>query len=155
MKVDEQACKLLTIVTNMGCPIASYHKAYICNSSALWNIMTDGDSRIDSKLNIVINMDDFLLYGRSKTEQNKKFGKCMTFAAEKNLKLKPNKNIIGTEVEVLTVEKVKNKELIFITLKGKIIKAFEELRKLTCMRDCQVFAGRISSGTPGWPWRSH
>ena len=39
----------------------------ICNSnsSALWNIMTDGDSRKDSKLNIVINMDDFLLYGRS------------------------------------------------------------------------------------------
>ena len=27
--------------------------------------MTDGDSRLDSKLNIVKKMDDFLLYGRS------------------------------------------------------------------------------------------
>ena len=57
----------------------------------------------------------------------------MTFAAEKNLKLKPNKFIAGTKVKfggsVLTAEKVKNEDLIFITPKGKRIKAFEGLRK--------------------------
>ena len=31
----------------------------------LWNIITDGSSRLDSQLNIVKNMDDFMLYGRN------------------------------------------------------------------------------------------
>ena len=45
--------------------------------------------------------------------------------------MKLNKFIIGNKVEfggrVLTVEKVKNQELIFITPKGKRIRAFEKL----------------------------
>ena len=57
------------------------------------------------------------------------------------MKLKRNKFIIGTEVEfggsMLTVEKVRIYELIFITPKGKIIKAFEKLRKPTCKCDFQ------------------
>ena len=63
MEVDDQASKLLTIVTNMGHFSYSVLPQGICNSSVLWNIMTDGDSKINSEQNIVKNMDDFLLYG--------------------------------------------------------------------------------------------
>ena len=64
------------------------------------------------------------------------------FVAEKKLKLKSKKFIIGSEVEfggsVLMAEKVKNEELIFIANKGKRIKAFEELRKPQNKYDCQL-----------------
>ena len=82
----------------------------ICNSAALWNIMPDGDSRLDSQLNIVKNMDDFLLYGRNLLELQDKLEKFLSFADEKNLKLKTKKFIIGSQVEfggsVITAEKV-------------------------------------------------
>ena len=64
------------------------------------------------------------------------------FVAEKKVKLKSKKFIIGSEVEfggsVLMAEKVKNEELIFIANKGKRIKAFEELRKPQNKYDCQL-----------------
>ena len=68
LRVDEQSSKLLTIVTNMGRFTNKSLPQGIYNSAALWNIMTDGDSRLDSQLNIVKNMDDFLLYGRNLKE---------------------------------------------------------------------------------------
>ena len=47
---------------------------------------------------------------------------------------------------MLTAEKVKHEELIFITPKGKRIKAFEELRKPKNKHDCQeVFSGMLLS----------
>ena len=66
---------------------------------------------------------------------------------EKNLKLKPNKFCISNEVEfggsIITVEKAQNEDLIFKTTTGKRISAIAELRKPTCRKDCQVFAGMI------------
>ena len=56
--------------------------------------MTDGDSRLDSQLNIVKNMDDFLLYGRNMEELKEKLEKFLSFAAEKNLKFNTKKFII-------------------------------------------------------------
>ena len=44
----------------------------ICNSAALRNLMTDGDSRIESELNIVKNMDDWMLYARDNDELEEK-----------------------------------------------------------------------------------
>ena len=86
---------------------------------------------MDSQLNIVKNMDDFLLYGRNLKEE---------------LKVEDE---VGSQVEfggsVLTAEKVKNEELIFIAPKGKRMKAFEELRKPQNKHDCQVFSGMLSS----------
>ena len=71
VKADEQASKLLTLTTNMGHFCYSVLPQGICNSSALWNIMTDGDSRIDNERNIVKNMDDFFLYGCDEEELKK------------------------------------------------------------------------------------
>ena len=71
MRVDEQSSKLLTIVKNIGRFTYKSLPQGICNRKALWNIMTDGESRMDSQLNIVKNMDDFLLYGRNLKEELK------------------------------------------------------------------------------------
>ena len=63
-------------------------------------------------------MDDFVLYGCDEKELKEKLEIFLLFAQEKYLKLMPNKYVIGTEDElggsVLTVEKVKIEELIFI-----------------------------------------
>ena len=79
--VDSEASKLLTIVTHSGC-----FSPKVCNSSALWNILTDGNSRLDSKLAILKNMDNFLLYGTT-LEDLEMFKE---FAKKKNLKLPRN-----------------------------------------------------------------
>ena len=80
------------------------------------------------------NMDDWMLYARDMVKLEEKLEKFLEFAAKKNLKLKTKKFEIGSQVEfggsVLTVVRVKNQELIFITPKGKRTKAFKELRKL-------------------------
>ena len=145
LRVHEVSQELLTIVTNMDSLTFKSLPQGISNSAALWNMLRDGDSRIDSELNIVKNMDDWMLFARNMVELEK----FLQFAAKKNLKLKTKQFVIGSQVEfggsVLTMEKVKNQELIFITRRGKRIKAFEKLRKPQNKKDCQIFNGMLSS----------
>ena len=54
----------------------------VCNSSSLWNILTDGNSRIDSQLNISKNMDDFMLYGKDEAKLEQKLEHFMKYAQE-------------------------------------------------------------------------
>ena len=55
--------------------------------------------------------------------------------------------MVGRDIEfggsVVTVEKVQNQDLIFITPKTKRIRALEELRRPQTKKDCQVYAGMI------------
>ena len=57
--------------------------------------------------------------------------------------------MVGSEVvfggSLIMVEKVQNQYLILITPKSKRIRALEELRRPQTKKDCQVFAGMISS----------
>ena len=149
LRIHEDSQELLTIVTNMGRFTFRCLPQGINNSAALWNLMTDGDARIDDELHIVKNMDDWLLYGRNLQELEEKLVKFLKFAETKNLKLKKKKFVIGSELEfggsILTVEKVKNEELIFIAPKSKRIQFFAELRKPQNKKDCQIFSGMLSS----------
>ena len=45
--------------------------------------MTDRDSKIDSQLIIVKNMDDWVLYARDMNENEEKLEKFLQFAAKK------------------------------------------------------------------------
>ena len=64
-----------------------------------------------------------MLQARTLEELEQKFVKFLEFAASKNLKMK--KFMVGSEVEfggsLITVEKVQNQDLIFITPKSKRI----------------------------------
>ena len=147
--MSPEASKLLTIVTNAGRFSYKVLPQGVCNSSALWNILTDGNSRIDSELQILKNMDDFMIYARSLEELEKKLEKFMAFAQEKNLKLNPKKFFISEEVEfggsVVSSEKCANEDLVFISPKNKRVKAFEELKKPASKKDCQIFCGMLAS----------
>ena len=149
LRVLEESQELLTIVTNMGRFTFKCLPQGIAGAASLWNILTDGNSRIDSTLNLIKNMDDWMLHARNLEELEQKLVKFLEFAASKNLKLKMKKFMVGSEVEfggsLITVEKVQNQDLIFITPKSRRIRALEELRRPQTKKDCQVFAGMISS----------
>ena len=117
----------MTIVTNMGRFTLKSLPQDISNSASLWNLLTDVDARIDTELNILKNMDDWMLDAWNMVELEQKLEKFLQFADKKTLKLKTKTFVIGSKVEfggsVLTVEKVKNQELIL----PRRIKAFEEL----------------------------
>ena len=140
---------MLTIVTNAGRFSYQVLPQGTCNSSALWNILTDGNSRIDSELAILQNIDDYLLYGTDMEDLEKKIDKFMKFAQEKNRKLNPRKFFISEQVEfvgsTVSAEKCQNEDLIFITPKNKRIKCFEELQKPKCKKDVQIFCGMLAS----------
>ena len=130
--VDSEASKLLTIVTNSGRYSFRVLPQGVCNSSALWNILTDGNARLDSELAILKNMDNFLVYRATLEDLEKKLEKFMEFAKKKNLKLNPKIFFILEQVEfggsTVSAEKCENEDLIFISPKNKRVKTFEELR---------------------------
>ena len=81
---------------------------------------------------ILKNMDDFPLYGKDIQELEQKLVTFMKFVKKKNFKLNPKNSMCWTRSSfIITVEKVMNEDLIFISPKGKQIKAFEELKKMT------------------------
>ena len=89
-------------------------------------------------------MDDWMLHARNLDELEQKLVKFLEFAASKNLKLKMKKFMVGSQVEfggsLITVEKVQDQDLIFITPKSKRIRALEELRQpQTKINEC-IFA---------------
>ena len=77
VRVNIETSKLLTIVTNKGRFSFMVMAQVVCNSSALWNSLTDGNRRIDSDLNIIKNMDDSMLYGKDEADLETKWERFM------------------------------------------------------------------------------
>ena len=75
------------------------------------------------------------------------------FCQEKNIKLKPSKFVISTEVEFggCIISRETMTDSVFIEPKHNRITAFEELKKPTTKRELQVFAGMISSLQSWYP----
>ena len=120
----------------------------VCSSSDLFNLHTDGETRYDGT-GCLKNMDDWLLFAPNLEELEKKIINLMEFCKKKNLKLNPDKMVIGEEVEfggsVISVETVREENVVFIAPKNKRIKAFEELKKPTSKKEVQVFRGMLVS----------
>ena len=115
----------------------------VVSSSDSFNILTDGQVRFDGT-NCLKNMDDWLLFGQTLEEVEKKLSNLMEFCKSHNLKLDPNKLVISEEVEfggtVISAETIKHEDVLFIGPK-----AFAELKKPTCKKEVQVFCGMIAS----------
>ena len=71
----------------------------IASAASLQNILTDWNAKIEADLNLIKNMDDWMLQARNLVELEQKLEKFLQFAASKNLKLKTKKFIVGNEVE--------------------------------------------------------
>ena len=92
-------------------------------------------------------MDDVLICGRDMEDLGNKMHTFLDFCKEKNIKLKPSKFRIATEVEFggCIISRETLEESAFIEPKNNRILALEELRKPQTRRDLQVFAGMVLS----------
>ena len=126
----------------------------VCSSGDLFNILTDGSVRYDGT-GTLKNSDDWLLSGRDHEELEGKLANLMAFCEDKNLKLNPAKLLISEEVEfggcIISAEKVKSEEVIFVAPKDGRIKAFEELRTPRSKKDVQIFCGMLASLQKWYP----
>ena len=86
LQVSEESQELLTIVTNMGRFTFKSLPQGISYAASLRNILTDGNARIDADLNLIKNIDDWVLHARNLVELAQKLDFFLQFAASKNLK---------------------------------------------------------------------
>ena len=120
----------------------------ITSASDLFNMVSDGNSRFGDLWRCSLkNMDDVLICGRDMEDLKNKMHTFLGFCKEKNIKLKPSKFLISTEVEFggCIISRETLGESVFIEPKNNRIMALEELRKPESKRDLQVFAGMVSS----------
>ena len=92
-------------------------------------------------------MDDVLIAGRDMEDLKGKLHTFLGFCQEKNIKLKPSKFLVSTEVEFggCIISRETLGDSVFIEPKHNRILAFEELKKPTTKRELQVYAGMCSS----------
>ena len=60
--VDEESSKLLNIVTQMGNYCFTVLGQGICSSQDLFNLITDGTTKLDQEFNVLKNIEDFCFY---------------------------------------------------------------------------------------------
>ena len=102
----------------------------ITSSSDIFNLLTDGDLRING-LNAIKNMDDILLFSATLKRLN------------------TSKFRIGEEVEfggtIISSETVGKETAVCVLPKNERIQAFQNLKKPKSKRDVKVFCGRLAS----------
>ena len=78
-------------------------------------------------------MDDIFLYGKDLKELKLKLENFLSFAKDKNLKLKPSKLQIGEQVTfggaLISAELVKNEKVVCVLPKDQRIQAFYDMKK--------------------------
>ena len=98
----------------------------ITSASDIFNIVTDGSSRLDS--NVVKNMDDLAFFADSIKDLEKHVCEFLKFCKAKNLKLKTSKFKISEHVEfagaTLNAELVRGEQVVNILPKNGRIDAF-------------------------------
>ena len=139
---------LCTIITQEGRFSYTVTPQGVCSSSDLFNLLTDGTTRYDSK-GTLKNMDDWLLFGATLQELEEKVLNLMLFCKDKNLKLNPEKLLISEQVEfggsVISAETVRNEDVVFVGPKNKRVKAFQSLKRPTNKKEMQILCGMAAS----------
>ena len=100
-------------------------------------------------MEILKNMDDFLLFGSSMEELEVQIEKLMHWCRQINLKLSPHKFKLDTQVKfsgsVITAEKVRNETLIFIDPPDLRIQALADMPRPNTKKELQTLCGCIYS----------
>ena len=65
IEVDEESSRLLSIVTQYGTYRYTVLGQGICFSQDLFNWLTDGNTKLDENFNVLKNIDDFCVFGRT------------------------------------------------------------------------------------------
>ena len=91
MHVDEASSKLLNITTQMGNYRYTVLGQGLCSSQDLFNLITDGTTKIDEDFQILKNVDDFCVYSDTLEGLEEQIDKLFQMCRKINLKLSPSK----------------------------------------------------------------
>merc|ERR1711888_164511 len=100
VRVHPEDRRFLTVICQAGRFRYNVLSHGISSASDLFNMMSDGNSRFGDLWRCSLkNMDDVLIAGRDMEDLKSKMHTFLEFCQEKNIKLKPSKFVISTEVE--------------------------------------------------------
>ena len=148
VRVHPEDREYLTVICQAGRFRYNCLSQGITSASDLFNMVSDGNSRFGELWKCSLkNMDDVLICGVGMEDLKEKMHTFLDFCKTKNIKLKPSKFRIATEVEFggCIISRETLEESVFIEPKNNRILALEELRKPESKRDLQVFAGMVAS----------
>ena len=118
VRVDEESSKLLNITTQMGNFRYTVLGQGLCSSQDLFNLITDGTTKIDEEFNVLKNVDDFCVHSDTLEDLEKQIEKLLQMCRKINLKLSPSKFSLSTAVKfggtVISSQKIKNNQIIFL-----------------------------------------
>merc|ERR1712215_114768 len=75
IKVDDESSKLMPIVTQYGTYRYTVLGQGICSSQDLFNWITDGGTKLDEDFQVLKNIDDFCLFGKTLEDLEKQIDK--------------------------------------------------------------------------------
>ena len=99
IEVYEESSKLMSIVTQYGTYRYTVLGQGICSSQDLFNWITDGNTKLDEQFNVLKNIDDFCVYGRTLEDLEVQIKKIIKLCRRINLKLAPSKFSLSTGVK--------------------------------------------------------
>ena len=91
MRVDEESLKLLNITMQRGNFRYTVLGQGLCSSQDLFNLITDGSTKIDLEFNILKNVDDFCVFSDTLEGLEKQIQKLFKMCQSINLKIIPLK----------------------------------------------------------------
>ena len=99
IRVDEESSNLMTIVTQYGTYRYTVLGQGICSSQDLFNWITDGGTKLDEDFQVLKNIDDFCLFGRTLEDLEIQIDKLAKLCQKINLKLVLSKFTLSTAVK--------------------------------------------------------
>ena len=145
----------MTIVTQYGTYRYTVLGQGICSSQDLFNWITDGGTKLDEDFQVLKNIDDFCLFGKTLKDLEAQIDKLAKLCKKINLKLAPSKFSLSTAVKfggtIISAEKIKENSVIFLDPPDNRILAVTEMEKPKTKKDVQRLCGMISSLKPWFP----
>merc|ERR1712215_242924 len=130
IRIDPESQKLLNIVTQLGSYKYTVLGQGICSSQDFFNYITDGHTKLDKDFCVLKTIDNFLLFSETLQGLEEQIGKLIRLCKRINLKLSPTKFTLSKAVKfggtVISAEKIKGKEIIFLDLPDQRILAITE-----------------------------
>ena len=84
IRVCEQSSKLMTIVAQYGTYRYTVLGQGICSSQDLFNWITDGGTKLDEDFQVLKNIDDFCLFGKTLPDLEKQIDKLEKLCEKEN-----------------------------------------------------------------------
>ena len=121
----------------------------LCSSQDLFNLITDGTTKIDEDFQILKNVDDFFVYSDTLEGLEKQIDKLIQMCHKINLKLSPSKfclsNVVKFGGTLKSSQKIKNNQIIFLDPPDTRILAVTEMQAPRTKKDLQTLCGMIAS----------